>query len=428
MLFIYRLTINLFFPIIVLIIFLRRYFNKEDKIRYKEKLFLSSIGIFKKSNKKLIWFHAASIGELKSIIPIIKKLNKKNKFKFLVTTITLSSSKLFHEEKFNNENVLHRFFPIDKPNLINKFLDHWNPILTVFVDSEIWPNFLLAIKKRKIPLIFLNGRITKKTFLRWNFFSYSAKKIFKTFDLCLPSSNESKKYLKKLNVKNIKYFGNLKLSSENKSINYNFKNKSYLKNKKWWCAISTHKDEDIFCLKTHLKIKLVHKEIVTIIIPRHIDRVQKINLLCKKLNLKSQILTKKESIKKNTEIIIINSYGVMANYLSHAKSIFIGKSMIKKLKNVGGQNPIEAAKLGCKIYHGPYVYNFQEIYETFNKYKISEKIKNVNGLSKKIIIDLNNKKKNNNKNIKIINNLGRKILSKTYNEFNKILKNENLKT
>ena len=163
MLLIYRYLINIFFPLIIIIIFFRTWFNKEDKKRFKEKLFSSSFNITKNHNKKLIWFHAASIGELKSIIPLIKKLNEKNKFEFLITTVTLSSARLITKELLNEKNTIHRFFPIDKPSLIKKFLDNWSPNLIVFVDSEIWPNFILNIKKRNIPLVLLNGRITKKT-------------------------------------------------------------------------------------------------------------------------------------------------------------------------------------------------------------------------------------------------------------------------
>ena len=90
MLLIYRLLINILFPFIIIIIFFRTKFNKEDKVRFKEKLFSGSFGAIKKSDRKLIWFHAASIGELNSIIPLIKKINKKNKFNFLITTFPFS--------------------------------------------------------------------------------------------------------------------------------------------------------------------------------------------------------------------------------------------------------------------------------------------------------------------------------------------------
>ncbi len=421
MLLIYRYLINIFFPLIILITFLRSLFNKEDKKRFKEKLFSSSFNIKRNYNKQLIWFHAASIGELKSIIPLIKRLDEKKPIEFLITTVTLSSSNLISKELSDVRDITHRFFPIDKLNLIKRFLDEWSPNLAVFVDSEIWPNFILEIKKRKIPLVLLNARITRKTFLKWNLISRVAEKIFQSFKLCLPASNESKKYLEEFKVKNIKYFGNLKLASEDKLNGSNDENKKILNNSKFWCALSTHKEEEIFCLKTHLKIKDAHKNVLTVIIPRHIDRVQKIMASCKQLNLTCQILSNNDPIKNDKEIIIINSYGVTSFYLNLCKSVFIGKSMIKRLKNVGGQNPIEAAKLKCKIYHGPYVYNFQEIYDLFNKHKISEEINNENELANKITMDLSQSNEITDEKITIINNLGKKILDNTCNELEKVI-------
>ena len=145
-------------------------------------------------------------------------------------------------------------------------------------------------------------------------------------------------------------------------------------------------------METHLKLKKNIK-ILTIIAPRHIDRVKEIEYLCNKLNLNVQILNHNEQILADTEVIIINYFGALKNYFKHAKSVLIGKSIIKKFKYNGGQNPIEAAKLNCKIYHGPYVYNFEEIYEAFEKNQISKKIKNSDELSQNLIIDLDTNQK-----------------------------------
>ncbi len=421
MLLIYRHLINIFFPIIIVIVFFRTFFDKEDKNRFKEKIFKSSFLISKNKNKRLIWFHAASIGELKSIIPLIKKLNKTDELEFLVTTVTLSSANLFKRELNGEKNIIHRFFPVDKISLVKSFLNGWSPNLVVFIDSEVWPNFLLEIKSRNIPLILLNGRITKKTFFRWNMFPKTAKKIFHSFELCLPSSMESKKYLEKFNVKKINYIGNLKFASEKSNIDLDEKNREILNTCKFWCAVSTHRGEDKFCIQAHLKIKKSLKNVITIIIPRHINRSNEIELSCKKLNLKSQILSDGELIERGKEIVIINSYGSISNYLSICKSVFIGKSMIKDLKPVGGQNPIEAAKSGCKIYHGPYVYNFQEVYDLLNKYRISEQINSIDELANKLSIDLDKSNIIKNETIKIIESLGKQILDDTCDELNKLL-------
>jgi len=424
MILIYRGLTNLFYPILFILIFYRKIFKKEHKTRYKEKIFPSHFNIVRKENTKLIWFHAASIGEFQSILPIIKELNKNKNLEFLITTVTLSSSDLAEKKikKFNN--IHHRFFPLDVEFLISKFLLLWRPNAIFLVDSEIWPNLIFNAKKNKIPLALINARITSKTFKRWIKFIDTAKRIFNLFDLCLTSNLETKNYLTKLNAKNIYFNGNIKLinqSNENKIDNIN--EKSLLK-KRFWLAASTHKGEDVFCLKTHLQIKKKYKNIVTIIAPRHIERVWDIETICKNYNLSVQVLNNDEIIKDNKEIILINSFGVLQNYFKYAKSVFIGKSMIEKLKNVGGQNPIEAAKLGCYIYHGPYVYNFKDIYEILKENNISKKIDNYSELSNNLIIDLETFRKGDNKISHLINNLGQKTFADTMKNINNFLFNE----
>ena len=171
----YRILTLTLFPIFVLIIYLRRFTNKEDKKRYIEKISVSKPIL--KENKKVFWIHAASIGETNSVIPIIKKIIETNNDIFiLLTSSTLSSSQLIKKEISNSDNFKHLFFPIDVNFLVHKFLNSWKPNLIIFVDSEIWPNYMLEISKRKIPLMLLNGRITKKTYNRWKKFSSLSKK------------------------------------------------------------------------------------------------------------------------------------------------------------------------------------------------------------------------------------------------------------
>ena len=416
MLIIYKLLTILFYPFLIFIIFIRKFFNKEDAIRYKEKIFVEKNLIKKNNQKKLIWFHSASIGETQSIIPLIERFIKyDHNINILITTITLSSGKLISQKFKNNKNINHRYLPLDLNFLANKFLFNWQPDVALFVDSEIWPNLLQEIKKRKIPLILLNGRITSRTFSKWSLILSTARKIFSLFDLCLIANEETKKYLLKFNARDIRYIGNLKFSANHEIDKKKIYNKIFSSEKKIWCAVSTHKGEDEFMIKTHLKLKIKQDNIITIIIPRHINRVKNIESICKRYNLVFQTLSEKENIKDGNEIIIINSYGKVSEYLKLCESVFIGKSLMKKLSSVGGQNPIEAAKLGCKIYHGPYTYNFREIYELLNRYKISEQIDSEIDLAEKLKIDFDNNLKIKNQNaIKNINELGEDILDKTF--------------
>ena len=229
MLFFYRILINFIFLLSPLIIIYRIIKNKEDKIRFKEKLcFISK----KKSKGKLIWFHGASVGELRSIVPLLEKLNQnKNISQILVTSNTLSSSKIM--QKIRLKKVIHQFFPIDTNFLSNKFLNYWQPSLAIFIDSEIWPNTLLNLKKKNIPTALINGRITKKTFKKWLYFKSFTKEIFSKINLCLSSSIESKNFLKKLGVNKVKYYGNLKFSqSENDKTDFDKNLRKFFNKKK----------------------------------------------------------------------------------------------------------------------------------------------------------------------------------------------------
>ena len=425
MILIYRILTTLIYPLLFIFIYYRKILKKEDSIRFKEKILISHFNVSRKKDSKLIWFHAASIGELKSIIPIIELLNKnKNKLEFLITTTTLSSGNLAKIELENINNAYHRFIPFDVEFLIKKFLLLWKPDAIFLVDSEIWPNLILNASKNKIPLAIINARLTSKSFNKWIKFSRSARKIFSLFDLCLASNFETKKNLEKLGAKNIYFNGNIKLINkldENKI--KNLSEKILLKNR-FWMAASTHKGEDILCLKTHLKLKEKYKDIITIIAPRHIERSYNIKSLSEALNLKAQILNKNDVINEDKEIIIINTFGALQNFFKYAKSVFIGKSTIKKLENDGGQNPIDAAKLKCKIYHGPYVYNFKEIYEILEKNNIAKQIKSYVELSDYLIEDLKSTQKKDDQIANTINDLGQKTLTDTMKYINNFLFNE----
>ena len=406
----YRILINLILfllPIIILIRFLQK---KEDPIRFKEK-----IGFFSKKRLKgkLIWFHGASVGEILSVIPLIEKLEKNKHIRqVLITSNTLSSSKILSKLKL--KKTIHQFFPIDTNYNSNKFLNYWDPSIAIFIDSEIWPNMITNIKKKSISLMLINARITKKSFKRWKFFSSSARKLFQNFDICLSSSLESKNYLKSLGVKKNSFIGNLKFTQSEKVINaLNNNTRKFFLTKKIWCASSTHELEEKICANIHKKLKIKYKNILTIIIPRHIHRTKKIIKEIKKLNLKIHLHSSTEKIDKKTDIYLVNSFGQTQSFFKECKVVFLGGSIIEH----GGQNPLEAAKYGCQILHGPNVWNFKEIYNLLKTHKVSNKITSSKKLYHKVGQLLCDKKNSKKLQLKI-KNLGSKILNLTLNEIN----------
>ena len=409
----YRFFINLIFILSPLIILIRLIKKKESSKRFKEKL-----GFFTKNRLKgkLIWFHVASVGEFQSIVPLLQKLEKSKKIsQILITSNTLSSSKIISKIKL--KKISHQFFPIDNDLIIKKFINHWKPSVAFFVDSEIWPNTLINLNKEKIPTILINARITKKSYNKWIKLKNFSKSIFNKFDLCLSSNKETVGFLKKLGAKNIKYFGNLKYSqSENEKIEIDSKTIKFISRKTVWCASSTHNSEEKFAGLIHNKLKKKYDNLLTVIIPRHIDRKEEIKEQLSNLGLKVHLHEPKTRIHKDTDIYLVNSFGKTKSFYSIIKNVFLGGSLIKH----GGQNPLEAVRYNCNILHGPNVSNFNEIYKFLHNQKISKKVINLNQTTN-ILHKLFNSKKSQ-KNIKDkINKIGQKILKKNIYEINLIL-------
>ena len=392
-------------PIIFLIRVIKK---KEDLSRILEKLSIPSKNRYK---GKLIWFHAASVGELMSIVPLIKSLELNKEIKtILITTSTLSSAKIF--KKLNLKKSIHQFFPIDFLYFNNRFLNYWKPEIAIFIDSEIWPSTFSVIKKKSIKLLLLNARITNKSFNRWNKIRHFAEKIFSKIDIAYPQNNETKKFLKKLNVNKLKELGNLKFTEiENKkNIQFQKKFESQIQNKLIFCAASTHPNEEILIAKVHKSLKKRIDNLLTIIIPRHINRSSSIKKELVKLQLNSIIKSSKEKILDNTDIFIVDSYGETKKFFNISDIVFMGGSIVKH----GGQNPIEPARFGLNIIHGPNISNFKDIYDFFAAKGIAFKIYNKNQLIK-ITSKLLSKKNRNSLNLKKIGNI---ILENTLKELN----------
>jgi len=408
MLIIYRFLINiilLFSPIILIIRLIKK---KEDIFRFREKFCIFSK---KRGTGRLVWFHGASVGEIQSIVPIIEKLENESKIKkVLITSNTLSSSKIIKKLKF--KKVVHQFFPIDTNYFSNKFLEFWSPSNVFFIDSEIWPNMILNLKRKNIPITLLNGRITRKTYKRWKKLPNFSKSIFSKINYCYAASNKSKYFLKKLGAQKVKFIGNLKFSqSEKEKIKINKDLKKLISSRTTWCASSTHNMEEKFCGLIHKNLRKKYKNLLTIIIPRHIERTKAIIRELHKLGLKTQTHEPKMKIDKKIDIYIVNSYGKTKSFYSLCNNVFLGGSLISH----GGQNPLEATRYGCNILHGPNIDNFEDIYDFLKKNKISSEVKN----HKEAFNKLNKffeKKSYSVKVKKKLSFIGKKILQKTYQE------------
>ena len=410
--FIYQILLSIILCFSPIIVILRIIKNKEDKFRFKEKFCFFSK---KRGSGKLIWFHGSSVGEILSVVPVIKKYeNDKSISKILITSSTLSSSKVLEKIKF--KKTIHQFYPIDHVFFSKKFLNHWKPDVAIFLESEVWPSMFKSIKKENILLILLNARITKKSFDRWNKIKKFSNSIFSLVDKAYSQNLETNYYLRKLNVKNIKSTGNLKfIEHDTLEINHSDKKLfSQFKKFKTFVAASTHNTEELFAAKTHILLKKKIKNIITIIIPRHIDRVNQIISQISELGL--NVVSHKSNKKKlsNIDIYVVDTFGESKKFYKLATSVFLGGSIIKR----GGQNPLEPARFGAKILHGPNIDNFKDVYKYLNQLKISTTINSPQQCANSIIFKKNMKK------VKKMKFLGTTILKKTLNELDKSIHNE----
>ena len=410
--FIYQTLISIILLFSPIIIIYRTFKNKENKFSLKEKFSFPSK---KRGNGNLIWFHGSSMGEIISAIPLIKKYEKnRNIKKILITSSTLSSSKIL--KNLNLKKTVHQFYPIDHFFFSNKFLNYWQPSTAIFLESEIWPSMFRSIKKNKIPLILLNARITQKTFNRWYKIKNFSNTIFNLIDIAYPQNLETKIFLKSLDVKHIKSIGNLKFI-DNDQHRYNKIDKnlfSQFKNHEIFIAASTHDKEELFAAKVHKILKKKKKNLITIIIPRHINRVGQIISDIKSLDLNVITHSSKNKKLKDKDIYIVDTFGESKKFYKISTSVFLGGSIVNK----GGQNPLEPARFGAKILHGPNVDNFREVYKYLDNLKISKKVKTPLECSNLIVF------KKNMKNVRKMKYLGEKILKKTSNELDKTINNE----
>ena len=402
MYFFYNILTNLTIIISPIIILYRILRGKEDIKRVGEKFCIYS----QKRNKKKIWIHAASVGELMSIVPVIRKLEKNKKIKdILLSTSTISSGKIFTKLKLKKTS--HIYFPLDNKYIVKRFIKCWQPKLAIFIDSEIWPNMFNNLKLSNIPIIIMNARITERSFNKWQIFPNFANQVFGKISLALPQNLETLKYLKLLKVKNIKTAGNLKYYGQKNNQGHLAKSlRNKFKNFKVWCAASTHNDEEVLIGKLHKRLKKREKKLITIIIPRHVDRTNEIIHALNNLNLNCITHSSNQKLQKDTDIYLVNSYGESSRFYNLTNISFVGGSIIKH----GGQNPLEPARLGNYIINGPNVKNFKEIYTFLNNLKMASSTSDMSKMENLILKKLNTKAPN--KNIKKITKIGNDVLKK----------------
>ncbi len=409
---IYRILTNILTIIIPLYVRNRIKNGKEDNERILERYGQSNL---LRNKGKVIWFHAASIGESLSILPLVKHFNNdKSISQILISTGTVTSAKIL--KKKTNKKIIHQYIPYDVPHYIDKFLSHWKPSIAVFVESEIWPNFIYELKKRNIKSIIINGRMTPNSFKKWSYSNKFSEFLFSHFDACCAQNNDSAFFYKKLGIQNTINTGNLKFAYEpiKPKKNKFDELKAQLKYRKIFLAASTHPGEEEIIKNITINLKKSFKNILTIVVPRHTNRL---DYFSSTKGLGLSVRSKNQKINSRTYLYLADTIGELNMFYKLADVIFIGGSLVKH----GGQNPIEAAYEGKKIIHGIHIQNFPDVYNILKHLKFTQQVNNERQLEhyiKKALINLS--KFNDGINVKKLKREGRTTVqevAKVINQF-----------
>ena len=326
--------------------------GKEDPLRLAER---SGIASRPRPEGRLVWFHAASVGEALSILPLLAAARAKG-WQVLVTTGTVTSAKIL-AERMPGE-AIHQYIPLDRLTWVRRFLDHWKPDLVLWTESELWPNTLAEISARRIPAVLLNARLSDRTFRGWQRWPGLAKQILGAFKLIIAQSNEDKLRFATLGALQVMSAGNLKHAAAPLPVDESALAdlRAVLGKRPHWLAASIHPGEDVIVAQAHQAAKKHHPGLLTIIVPRHPQRAA---LMAASLGASGLHVARRgagEPITAATDIYIADTMGELGLFYRLCDLAFLGKSLAVG----GGQNPAEAAQLGCALLFGPDMSNFRD--------------------------------------------------------------------
>jgi 3-deoxy-D-manno-octulosonic-acid transferase len=328
----------------------------EEKDRIGERYGIASV---ERPRDPLIWIHAASVGETISLIPLIKsyKENYPN-HNILLTTTTVTAASIIEQRL--SDLCIHQYVPFDVGPWVRQFLKYWKPQLAVLVESELWPNIIIQIHKMKIPLVLLNARLSNRSYHRWLKFRFLARQLLSRFSLCLAQSPSMAKRLIHLGAPKVEVMANLKFAADPLPVSVDKLQKlsRLFKDRVIWVAASTHAGEEEIVIQTHHDLKKRFPNLLTILIPRHPNRCDKVKKLCEDSGLSVQ----SHSVLQNNsffdfEIYLVDTIGELGLFFSLSSIVFIGGSFV----SVEGHNPIEPVLFKCTVLWGPRMSNFKDV-------------------------------------------------------------------
>jgi 3-deoxy-D-manno-octulosonic-acid transferase len=333
--------------------------GKEDEARVGERKGLTAAA---RPAGPLVWIHGASVGEVLAVAGLVERMRAMN-IHILLTSGTVTSAAIV-ATRFPAD-VIHQFIPYDSPRFVARFLDHWQPNLALFVESDLWPNLILAGAERRIPLIVINGRMSQRSFQRWRTAPATMGTLLGQFEMCLVQSQGDADRFSALGSPHVFNTGNLKFDVPAPPVDARKLEqvRQAIRGRTVLLAASTHPGEEEILLDQHRRLATHFPGLLTIIVPRHPERGPQIAQLTEAAALRAATRSRDELPNSQTEIYIANTLGELGLFYRLAPIVFVGGSLV----NHGGQNPIEPIKLGAAVLHGPHVGNFAEIYRALDE-------------------------------------------------------------
>lgn len=371
----YRLLTDLGAPFIGLYLRRRRAMGREDAERFAERLGYSSRP---RPSGRLIWCHAASVGESSSLLILIKKLHELHPdISVLLTTGTVTAARMIMPRL--PSYAVHQYMPIDRVSCLSRFLNHWRPDLAVWIESELWPNTLATLRMRMIPAILLNARMSDKSFRNWYRVRGFARELMSSFSLCLAQTDSDKARFIALGASPVKAIGNLKYASAPLPFDAQelARLRTVIQDRPLWLMASTHRGEEEMVVAAHRELAVLHPRLLTVIVPRHAVRGDEVAQLLAGAGLRCARRSKGEAIGADTQIYLADTMGELGLFYALCPVAILGGSFVR----TGGHNPIEAAQLGAAIIFGPHTYNFSEITREFMLAQAAIQLKHANEIA-----------------------------------------------
>jgi 3-deoxy-D-manno-octulosonic-acid transferase len=374
----YRLATMLAAPLISQHLKQRLKRGKEDAKRFNERLGKADRP---RPDGPLIWVHAASVGESLSLLPLVKALlDNHPTLHIMMTSGTVTSAALLAERL--PERAFHQYVPVDRMPYVSTFLDHWRPGLVLWAESEFWPNLTTLPAARGIPMVLVNGRISPESFAKWRRWPGLAKTILQSFKLTLAQAELDADRLRQLGAAPVTCVGNLKfaappLPADEAEL---ARLRQQIGARPCWLAASTHPGEEALIWAAHQNITRTHPDVLTIIAPRHPERGDAIATELTTIGAHVARRTKAQPLSANTDIYIADTMGELGLFFRLCPVSFMGKSLV----DLGGQNPIEPARLNSTIVFGPHMWNFPDITERLVEAGAAEHVSDVDSLAKAV--------------------------------------------